>query len=292
MRPVHEKDESIMPSPVHPPRPHQKGGAADQAAGAVGDEQHTRSDRHPQRRTPRARRRRLREELRQGHPGRLLRLIVTIFLQGLVGLLPLIVTLVVLGWLFYYTEQVLGTALLYVIPESWYTRGMGLAIGIILIFLFGLLINQRGVPGLINIAERMIGRVPLVKTIYGAVHDLLSFFSRSGREGAVSQVVVVTFGDSGIKAVGLLMRDTYEDLPQGLGGEDYLVVYFPQSYQLGGMLLLVPRANVTPLDMNLEDALRFIITAGAKTSAIPEDSTATEPNTTGRNTPPESLPTI
>ena len=156
---------------------------------------------------------------RQRKPGRLLRRIATIFVQGLVALLPLIVTLVVLGWLFAFIEQALGTALVYVIPASWYVPGMGLAIGVILIFCFGLLINQHGVPRLISIAERVIGRVPLVKTIYGAVSDLLSFFSRSGREGSVSQVVVVTFGDSGIKAFGLLMGEAYEDLPEGLCGE-------------------------------------------------------------------------
>jgi uncharacterized membrane protein len=198
--------------------------------------------------------------------------LASIFVQGLVGLLPLIVTVVVLGWLAAIAEHVFGTAIQYVIPETWYIRGMGLIAGVIVIFTFGLIINLYGVPQIINLVERKIGRVPLVKTIYGAVRDLLGFFSRSGREGSISQVVVVTFGDSGIKAVGLLMRDTFEDLPEGLGGEDYLVVYFPQSYQLGGMLLLVPRANVTPLDMKLEDALRFIVTGGAKTSASPDEA--------------------
>lgn len=189
--------------------------------------------------------------------------ITAIFLQGLIALLPLVVTIAVVYWLGVTAERKLGTVIKWAMPEDWYVRGMGIASGIIVIFLVGVMMNIYGVPKLIHLGERFIGRVPLVKTIYGAVRDLLGFFSRSGREDSVSQVVVVTFGDSGIKAVGLLMRDTFEDLPEGIGGDDYLGVYFPQSYQLGGMLLLVPRANVTPLDMNLEDALRFIVTAGA-----------------------------
>ncbi len=190
--------------------------------------------------------------------------LTAIFVQGLIALLPLAVTIAILWWLGVTAERTLGGAIRWVLPEEWYVRGMGIAAGIIVIFLFGVLMNIYGVPKLIHLGETIIGRIPLVKTVYGAVRDLLGFFSRSGREGPVSQVVVVTFGDSGIKAVGLLMRDTFEDLPEGLGGEDYVVVYFPQSYQLGGMLLLVPRANVTAVDMNLEDALRFIVTAGAK----------------------------
>jgi len=200
-----------------------------------------------------------------------------IFLQGLVGLLPLIVTVVVIGWLGYVIEQVLGTAILYVVPDAWYVPRMGLATGVLVIFAFGLLVNVYGVPRLVRAAEGVIGRVPLVKTIYGAVRDLLSFFARSGDDDAVSQVVVVTFGDTGIKAVGLLMRESFEDLPEGLGGDGDVVVYFPQSYQLGGMLLLVPRANIRPLDMSLEDALRFIITAGAKSTAIEESAVRTTP---------------
>lgn len=190
--------------------------------------------------------------------------LTAIFVQGLIALLPLAVTIAILWWLGITAERILGWAIRWALPDEWYVRGMGIAAGVLVIFLVGVLMNIYGVPKLIHLGEKLIGRIPLVKTVYGAVRDLLGFFSRSGREGAVSQVVVVTFGDSGIKAVGLLMRDTFEDLPEGLGGEDYLVVYFPQSYQLGGMLLLVPRANVAPLDMNLEDALRFIVTAGAK----------------------------
>jgi uncharacterized membrane protein len=194
--------------------------------------------------------------------------LTALFVQGLIALLPLAVTIAIVWWLSVTAERTLGGAIRWALPEEWYVRGMGITAGVIVIFLVGVLVNIYGVPKLIHLGEKFIGRIPLVKTVYGAVRDLLGFFSRSGREGTVSQVVVVTFGDSGIKAVGLLMRDSFEDLPKGLGGEEYLVVYFPQSYQLGGMLLLVPRANIAPLDMNLEDALRFIVTAGAKAGAM------------------------
>jgi uncharacterized membrane protein len=202
--------------------------------------------------------------------------LTAIFVQGLIALLPLAVTFAILWWLGLTAERILGGAIRWALPDEWYVRGLGIVAGVIVIFLVGVLMNIYGVPKLIRLGEKIIGRIPLVKTVYGAVRDLLGFFSRSGREGAVSQVVVVTFGDSGIKAVGLLMRDTFDDLPEGLGGEDHLVVYFPQSYQLGGMLLVVPRANVTPLDMNLEDALRFIVTAGAKAGETPSPQDQTD----------------
>jgi uncharacterized membrane protein len=190
--------------------------------------------------------------------------LTTIFLQGLVAILPLTVTMVVVWWLGSTTERTLGAAIRWVLPAESYVRGMGVAAGVVVIFLAGVLVNVYGIPKLIQSSERLIGQVPLVKTVYGAVRDLLGFFSQPGGDRAISKVVIVSFGSSDIRAVGLLTRERYDDLPPGLGGEGYVVVFFPYSYQVGGLTMIVPRQNVRPLDMRLEDAMRFIVTAGAK----------------------------
>jgi uncharacterized membrane protein len=46
-------------------------------------------------------------------------------------------------------------------------------------------------------------------------------------------------------------------------------VFFPYSYQVGGFTMILPRTSVQPLDMRLEDAMRFIVTAGAKAGETP-----------------------
>lgn len=190
--------------------------------------------------------------------------LTAIFVQGLIALLPLAVTIAILWWLGITAERTLGGAIRWALPEEWYVRGMGIAAGVIVIFLVGVLMNIYGVPKLIRLGEKFIGRIPLVKTVYGAVRDLLGFFSQPGSDRAVSKVVIVTFGTSDVRAVGLLTRERFEDLPQGLGGEGYVVVFFPYSYQVGGFTMILPRTSVQPLDMRLEDAMRFIVTAGAK----------------------------
>jgi uncharacterized membrane protein len=115
--------------------------------------------------------------------------ITAIFLKGLVALLPLTVTVVVVWWLGSTTERTLGAGIRWMLPEEWYVRGMGVATGVAVIFLAGVLVNIYGVPKLIQASEKLIGRVPLVKTVYGAVRDLLGFFSQPGGERAVSKVV-------------------------------------------------------------------------------------------------------
>jgi uncharacterized membrane protein len=212
--------------------------------------------------------------------------LTAIFVQGLIALLPLAVTIAILWWLGVSAERTLGGAIRWALPEEWYVRGMGMTAGVIAIFLVGLLMNIYGVPKLIHWGERFIGRIPLVKTVYGAVRDLLGFFSQPGGDRAVSKVVIVRFGTSDVRAVGLLTRERFEDLPPGLGGEGYVVVFFPYSYQVGGFTMIVPRASVQPLDMRLEEAMRFIVTAGAKAGEARSGPT-TPPPTAADNRDPQ-----
>jgi len=185
-----------------------------------------------------------------------------IFLQGLIALLPLGVTVLVLFWLGSAAERTLGPGIRWVLRDGWYVPGMGVLAGLAFTLFLGLLVNLWGVPQLIRLGEKLIGRIPLVKTIYGAVRDLLGFFAKSGGLGAMNKVVMVSFGDTGIRVVGLLTRETFGDLPPGLGGEEDVAVYVPYSYQIGGFTLIVPRRQIQPLDMRLEDAMRFVVTAG------------------------------
>jgi hypothetical protein len=103
---------------------------------------------------------------------------------------------------------------------------MGVACGILSVFIIGVLINLWGVPRLIRFAERLIDRIPLVKTIYGAVRDLLGFFSRSDDLGT-RKMVMMSVGDTGMRTPGLVTRDHLDDLPSGLGGEGVVAVYIP-----------------------------------------------------------------
>ncbi|HRQ74896.1 MAG TPA: DUF502 domain-containing protein [Phycisphaerales bacterium] len=185
-----------------------------------------------------------------------------IFLKGLFAILPLTVTLLLIYWLGLAAEETLGGLINWFLPEGLYVPGMGVAAGLGLIFLVGLLVNLWGVPQLMKLAERIVDRIPLVKTIYGSVRDLLGFFSRT--EDRMSKVGIVRLGNTGVQMVCLITREQFDDLPIGLGGEGLVAVYVPYSYQIGGFTLIVPRDHVQPLDMSLEDAMRFVVTAGVK----------------------------
>ncbi|MDP3858798.1 MAG: DUF502 domain-containing protein [Stagnimonas sp.] len=183
-----------------------------------------------------------------------------IFLTGLLALLPIFITIAVVLWLFQVAESVLGGLLGVLLPSSLYLPGMGIVLAIALIFLVGAGMQGLVVRQFLGWVELAVNRIPLVKTVYGAVRDLTGLMSnKNGRK--FSQVVTVQLPNLPMRLVGFI---TIADLASvGLGGgDDEVAVYLPMSYQIGGYTLLLPRRYLTPLDMGFEEAMRFVITAG------------------------------
>ncbi|HEX4895223.1 MAG TPA: DUF502 domain-containing protein [Solimonas sp.] len=188
------------------------------------------------------------------------------FFTGLLAVLPILVTLALVMWLMRTAESVLGGLLDILLPGSLYLPGMGLLLAIVLIFLVGLGMQGLFVRQFLNWIEDALNRIPLVKTVYGAVRDLTGLMSnKNGRR--FSAVVMVQLPNLPMRLVGFV---TVEDLKAaGLACEDdEVAVYLPMSYQIGGYTLLLPRRYLTPLDMGFEEAMRFVITAGL---SRPED---------------------
>lgn len=201
--------------------------------------------------------------------------VTRIFFQGLIALLPIIITLYLIFLLAWWAEETMRGILTLVVPDPdpeelvegmrlpllRYYPGMGLGLAVILIFLFGLLLNAYLVKRFYVYAENFMQRVPVIKSVYGATKDFLGYFS-SVRRQSMSQVVLVTLPGSDKKLLGLITRETFDDLPKQIGSAGDVAVYLPMSYQLGGYTLILPRDQVEPVDMSIEDCLRFVLTAG------------------------------
>jgi len=184
-----------------------------------------------------------------------------IFFTGLATILPLAITIYILYWLGKTSEDLATGLLEWILPRPPRWPGVGIATCVALILLVGILMRAYVVQTIFGWGEALLKRIPLVKTLYGSVRDLMGFFSDS-EEGKKSQVVMVDVGDSEIRLIGLLTRSDFKDLPEGVGTEDTVAVYLPMSYQLGGFTTMVPRSAVKPVDMSMEDAMRFAVTAG------------------------------
>lgn len=181
-------------------------------------------------------------------------------LTGLVTILPVVLTLYVLYWLAVSAESVLGNTILLMLPEI-YWPGMGLITGLAVVFVVGMLMNTYLVRLLFDKVEQLFYRVPLIKSVYRAARDFFDYFSPTAKK-EFEQVVAVTIGDTGMQVVGFVTQDIPERLPEGFREEGSILVYLPLSYMIGGYAVLIPRSRVRPLNMSMDEALRFTLTAG------------------------------
>jgi len=179
-------------------------------------------------------------------------------LKGSITLLPVVLTIYLLYWLAITSEEIMGNALRYVLPEEAYFPGMGMFVGVVGIFIVGLMMNAYLVRKAFSLGENLLYRLPLIKSVYRAFRDFFDFFSPS-KEG-LGQVVSVTV--NGMELIGFVTQESPERLPQSFRDRDSALVYLPMSYMIGGYTILVPRNELRPLKMTRDEAMRFVLTAG------------------------------
>lgn len=181
--------------------------------------------------------------------------------KGLATVLPVALTVYLIYWLGLNIEKGLHPVITSMVPEEHYIPGMGLAAGVVLLFFLGLAVNAWIIRQLIWVVEKLLERIPLVKSIYGSLHDFMDYFAAGKSRGGLKQVVLVSFGEA--KLIGFLTRERIEDIPGLTAGQDddIVAVYLPLSYQIGGYTLYIPRSQIEPIKMSMEDAMRRVLTA-------------------------------
>lgn len=186
------------------------------------------------------------------------------FLSGLATLLPVAITAYLVWWLGRLAESLFGGMARFVLPEGFYLPGFGLLMAIGLVFLFGAFLNAWLFRCLVELGERILERVPLIKTIYGGLRDVSRFFSGNAGANNLQRVVAVEL-QAGAHVIGFVTDD---DAARGLpelatDEQDPLVaVYMPMGYQIGGYTLYLPASRMRALDMSVEEAMRVVFTAG------------------------------
>ena len=182
----------------------------------------------------------------------------TTLLTGLFTILPVVLTIYLLYWMVVSMEEVMGTALRRVLPEIIYFPGMGTLVGLIVMFVVGLLMKAVIVRQVFSLGESILYRLPIIKTIYRAIRDLFDFFSP--KEENFGRVVIVQFGD--LEVIGFITQENQERLPESFQNRDSVLVYLPMSYMIGGYTMLVPNDRIRPCSLTMEEAMRFALTAG------------------------------
>ncbi len=179
----------------------------------------------------------------------------TYFLQGLLLISPLAATVYIVFFLFQFTDGLLSTFL-----EKYFQLklpGLGILIIVVLLVFLGIIgetIFARPVKLLIN---RILNRTPILRLIYTSFKDLFSAFV--GKEKKFHRPVVVQVDEKNdIWRMGFLTNDKMGKM--GLEGK--VAVYFPLSYNISGILYIVPANRIKPLNISPAEAMKFILSGG------------------------------
>ena len=190
--------------------------------------------------------------------------IQNLFVQGLAALLPIVITLYLIYWLGTVTEDLLGQALRLLFPDRYYLPGMGIATGILLAFATGIVLRLWIGRKLLQLGERALRRIPVVKTIYSAARDFTAFWTADKKRDD-RQVVLVSMAQ-GVQLIGFVTQRNPQSVVPGLAQPDMIAVYLPMSYQIGGYTLYMPASQVQEIDMSVEEAMRVTLTAAMSVS--------------------------
>ena len=174
------------------------------------------------------------------------------FLRGLLVVVPPVITIFVVMWLFDLTERMISTVLPSHIP------GMGLVIVVVAIWIVGVLSGNFLSKAIIEFFDGLIGKIPIVKFVYGSVKQVTKALFES--DSAFKNVVLVPYQHSYV--LGFLLLTLPEPVREKLG-DDYVCVYVPWSMNMtAGMNLFAKKDEIIYLNMAPPDAFQFILTAG------------------------------
>lgn len=142
--------------------------------------------------------------------------------------------------------------------------GLGIVLVAALVALVGWLGSSFVVRPLLVLVGRLMNRTPLVGIVYTSVRDLLEAFVGDNQKFNQPCLVQVTEGSQAYR-IGFLTQEAMDNfaLPE------MAAVYFPDSYNFSGELLLVPRAQVTLLQLPSAEVMKFIVSGGVVRVGMP-----------------------
>jgi len=173
---------------------------------------------------------------------------INYFLQGLLYIVPITVTLYVVYWAFQKIDGIL--------PFQF--PGLGLIIIIGLITFIGF-VGSAIITSPINaFFQRLLKRAPLLQTIYSSVKDLMSTFVGK-KKGFNTPVLIKVYENSSIERIGFI---TNEDLSTLHIKEGKVLVYLPHSYAFSGQLFVVERSYIKPINASSAEIMKLIVSGG------------------------------
>ncbi|MDC1134498.1 DUF502 domain-containing protein, partial [Alphaproteobacteria bacterium] len=142
--------------------------------------------------------------------------------------------------------------------------GLGLIISIFTITIIGALTPGFIGRTLLKAGERVLDKMPVVRTIYGAIKQIMETVMSTNSE-SFREVVLVEYPRKNIWVIGFVTGETKGEV-QSLNKSHLINIFIPTTPNpTSGFLLFIPKEDLVYMDMKVEDAVKMVISGGIVT---------------------------
>jgi uncharacterized membrane protein len=185
-------------------------------------------------------------------------------IAGVLVWLPILATVWVLGFIVDLTDQ-----LLLLLPQGWRPEalfgfqvpGLGIVFALVVLLFTGLAVTNLIGKRLVAYWDDLLKRIPLVRSIHGGVKGFAeSVLTKNGN--SFKQVVMIEYPRKEMWSIGFVTAENIAEI-SAKTGETQVCVYVPTTPNpTSGLIVMVPRSQVIPLDMSVDAAMKMIVTLG------------------------------
>ena len=191
------------------------------------------------------------------------RLLRNHFLAGLVVLVPIVLTVKALGWLYAFLDDFSRPWVEALVKRP--IPGVGVVLMLAVVFVAGYVFSLGPLKRLLESIDDLVDTVPLVGSVYGTTKKVLSGFGSSGGEPAFQRFVLARL--PGRTTPGFLMRTFTLAMRDGQSFE-VATVYVPTNHLYVGDVVVLPVDDIVETDMSVEDGVSLILSAGASAPPV------------------------
>ncbi|MCF8721529.1 DUF502 domain-containing protein [Nitrospina gracilis] len=192
-------------------------------------------------------------------------------IAGLLILFPVGLTIFVLAFVINLLDRVMAPWISLVIvrwslplPEDFYLPGLGFFLVCLFIFAVGLVATNFFGKKLVALGDRILHQTPIVRSVYTTIKKVVDSVSEADT-GSFDQVVVVKYPHEGMRMFGLVAGRTRGEVKEH-SGEDPINVFVPLIPNVTlGFYLVLPRKDVTPMDISVEEGMKYLMSFGLAT---------------------------
>ncbi len=180
---------------------------------------------------------------------------------GLLVVIPIGITIFILRFLFNLADGVLApfirNTFAFFFGEGRYIPGLGMIAGFLVVYLAGLVASNVFGSRLLGLWDRMLSRIPLVKSIYTSTKQVIQVFS-SGGKGSFRKAVYVEFPKEGCYSIAFITNSVRAE-----SGRRYHTLFIPTSPNpTSGYVLILEEDKVYPAAFGVEEAMKIIMSGG------------------------------